>query len=159
MQNAWSTYRVSCSARARCRPCRRSSDERARSRRPRAAERLLHPGSPSPSTNGNRGPAFRGYGIAAAWAPASGSCSERRQSGSTTADGGRRGRHMAAALRCRSTLFTALAALVRAPFVGIGAANRDGMSLLPFRLVWQPDIGEVSGDAWPSPYIGSSFYS
>lgn len=101
----------------------------------------------------------RGYGVAAAWAPASGFLQVSGGIGGYDADTGKTWPTYGGRIAMPLTRFTGTGSFGVAPFLGIGAANRDGMSLMHVPVGVAAGYRRALGTTRAISVYGSSFYS
>lgn len=100
----------------------------------------------------------RGYGIAGAWAPASGLFQVSGGVGQYDADEGKAWVTYGGRFAMPLTRFTGVGSFGVAPFAGIGAANRDGMSLMHIPVGVAAGYRRALGATRAISAYGSSFY-
>ena len=100
----------------------------------------------------------RGYGLAGAWAPASGRFQVSGGVGQYDADEGKAWVTYGGRFAMPLTRFTGTGSFGVAPFAGIGAANREGMSILHIPVGVAAGYRRALGATRAISAYGSSFY-
>lgn len=101
---------------------------------------------------------IRGYGLAAAWAPPSGAFQVSGGVGGYDRDEGKAWATYGGRLAVPLTRFTGNGSFGVAPFAGIGAANRDGVSILHIPVGVAAGYRRGLGATRAISAYGSSFY-
>ncbi len=101
----------------------------------------------------------RGYGAAAAWAPPSGFIQVSGGIGQYDSDEGKAWPTYGGRIAMPLTRFTGAGSFGVAPFAGIGAANREGMSILHVPVGVAAGYRRALGATRAISVYGSSFYS
>ena len=100
----------------------------------------------------------RGYGLAGAWAPASGVFQVSGGVGQFDADAGKAWVTYGGRFAMPLTRFTGTGSFGVAPFAGIGAANREGMSIMHIPVGIAAGYRRALGATRAISAYGSSFY-
>jgi hypothetical protein len=100
----------------------------------------------------------RGYGLAGAWAPASGRFQVSGGIGGYDPDEGKTWLSYGGRIGVPLTMFTGNGSFGVAPFAGIGAASREGMTLMHVPLGIAGGYRRAVGETRAVSVYGSSFY-
>lgn len=100
----------------------------------------------------------RGYGLAAAWAPASGRFQVSGGVGGYDPDEGKTWLSYGGRVGVPLTMFTGNGSFGVAPFAGLGAANREGTAIMHVPVGIAAGYRRAIGDTRAISVYGSSFY-